>query len=149
MLLVPDPAKLGEKFAAPSARVWAGVAEMLAKGLGELPTGALAAMMIGGAIGIVLVLAEEWTPRKYHKFVPSATGLGIAGIIPAYNSVAMFAGALAAWGLSKRRADLDAAYTIPVSSGLIAGESLMAVSINLVDASSGIVEVIRQQLFSW
>jgi putative OPT family oligopeptide transporter len=148
MLLVPDPAKLGEKFAAPAARVWAGVAVMLSEGIGALPPGALWAGVIGGLIGIVLVLAEEWTPRKYHKFIPSAIGLGIAGIIPAFNSVAMFLGALVAWIFSKRRPDLDSAYTIPVSSGLIAGESLMAVGINLVEASSGLVEVIKHQFLS-
>jgi putative OPT family oligopeptide transporter len=148
MLLVPDPAKLGETFAAPSAQVWAGVAIMLSKGHGALPPGSLVGAVTGGVLGIVLVLAEEYSPRKYHKFIPSAIGLGIAGIIPAFNSVAMFLGALVAWILSKRRPDLDSAYTIPVSSGLIAGESLMAVSINLVAASSGIFEVIKQQFTS-
>ncbi|MEX0676728.1 MAG: OPT family oligopeptide transporter [Pirellulales bacterium] len=146
MLLVPDPAKLGETFAAPSAVVWSSVALMLAEGLQALPPGTFWAVIIGGVLGIALVLAEAWTPKKYHKFIPSAIGLGIAGIIPAFNSVAMFLGALAAWVLSKRRPDLDKGYTIPVSSGLIAGESLMAVSINLVAASSGIVDVIKQQL---
>jgi putative OPT family oligopeptide transporter len=148
MILVPDPSQLGKTFAAPSAVVWASVAVMLAKGIEALPPGALWALVAGGLIGIVLVLAEEWTPQKHRKYIPSAIGLGIAGIIPAYNSVAMFAGALAAWLLSKRRPDLDSAYTIPVSSGLIAGESLMAVSINLYHASSGLFDVIRQHLFS-
>jgi uncharacterized oligopeptide transporter (OPT) family protein len=148
MLLVPDPAKLGEKFAAPSAVVWASVAVMLAKGFAALPPGTLAGMVAGGVLGIVLVLAEEWAPRRYHKFIPSPIGLGIAGIIPAFNSVSMFLGALAAWIVAKRRPDIDRDYTIPVSSGLIAGESLMAVGINLVDASSGIVDVVMQQLFS-
>jgi uncharacterized oligopeptide transporter (OPT) family protein len=148
MILVPDPAKLGETFAAPAAVVWASVAVMLADGLNALPPGALWGLVIGGLIGIVLVLAEAWTPPKHKKYVPSAIGLGIAGIIPAFNSVAMFGGALAAWLLSKRRPDLDNTYTIPVSSGLIAGESLMAVSINLYDASSGLVEMVRQLLFS-
>jgi uncharacterized oligopeptide transporter (OPT) family protein len=60
----------------------------------------------------------------------------------------MFLGALAAWIVARRRPDVDRDYTIPVSSGLIAGESLMAVSINLVDASSGIVEVLKQQFVS-
>jgi uncharacterized oligopeptide transporter (OPT) family protein len=144
MILVPDPAKLGETFAAPSAVVWASVAEMLAHGIEALPAGSLWAVVAGGAIGIVLTLAEEWTPRRYHKYVPSATGLGIAGIIPAYNSVAMFLGALAAWIFAKRSPRLAEDYTIPVSSGMIAGESLLAVGINLVDAGSGILQTVTQ-----
>ena len=75
-------------------------------GKDALPPGTLWAAIIGGSLGIVLVLAEEWTPRKYRKYIPSAIGLGIGGIIPAFNSVAMFSGALAAWVLSKRRPDL-------------------------------------------
>jgi putative OPT family oligopeptide transporter len=142
MILVPDPEKLTENFAAPSAVVWASVAEMLAKGIEALPAGALWGVLVGGAIGVVLALAEEWTPRKYHPFIPSATGLGIAGIIPAYNSVSMFLGALVAWIAAKRAPKLAEDYTIPLSSGLIAGESLLAVSINLVDASSGLVDMV-------
>ncbi len=143
MLLVPDPARIGENFPAPAARVWASVAEMLAKGLDALPAGALWAMLVGAGIGVVLTLTEEWAPRKYRRFIPSATGLGIAGIIPAFNSVSMFLGAFAAWLLAKRQTALAEAYTIPVSSGLIAGESLMAVGINLSDAVSGIGDMLN------
>jgi uncharacterized oligopeptide transporter (OPT) family protein len=145
MILVPDPDKLRETFAAPAAVVWASVAQMLAEGLDALPPGSMWAVVAGGAIGIVLTLAEAWTPHRYQKYVPSATGLGIAGIIPAFNSVAMFLGALVAWIVAKRRPELAEGYTIPVSSGVIAGESLLAVGINLVDASAGIVDVLRQQ----
>jgi OPT family oligopeptide transporter len=148
MILVPDPAKLGETFAAPSAVVWASVAEMLAHGVDALPPGSMWAVLAGGVIGIALTLAEEWTPLRYHKYIPSATGLGIAGILPAYNSVAMFLGALAAWLFARRSPRLAEDYTIPVSSGMIAGESLLAVGINLVDAGSGILETVKQQLFS-
>lgn len=143
LLLVPDPAQIGSEFPAPAAVVWASVAVMLADGLEALPPGALAAVAVGGLVGVVLVLAEHWLPRRHKRYVPSAIGLGIAGIIPAFTSVAMFGGALAAWLVSKRRPDLDNAYTIPVSSGIIAGESLMAVSVNLIDVAGGMIDLIR------
>jgi OPT family oligopeptide transporter len=128
--LIATPEKLGsEDLPAPAAKVWAGVAEMLAKGLEALPKGALVAVLVGGAIGILLAVAEELAPPRVRKFLPSATGLGIAGVIPAFNSVSMFMGALVAWLLARKRPDLDQTYTIPVSSGLIAGESLMGVGI--------------------
>ncbi|MBI5756980.1 MAG: OPT/YSL family transporter, partial [Planctomycetales bacterium] len=131
-LIIVKPADLGSaSLPAPSAKVWAGVAEMLAKGFGALPQGALPAMLVGGAIGVLLTLAEEFLPKKYRPWIPSPTGLGIAGVIPAFNAMSMFLGSLAAWILSKTNAKADEEYTIPVSSGLIAGESLMGVAIIL------------------
>jgi uncharacterized oligopeptide transporter (OPT) family protein len=128
-----DPTKLGtEALPAPSAKVWAGVAELLANGIGALPAGALAAIAIGAAIGILLTLLEEFGPKSWRPWLPSTTGLGIAGVIPAFNSFAMFAGALVAWLIARARPQLAETYTVPVSSGLIAGESLMGVAIILV-----------------
>jgi len=127
-----DPGRLGsESLPAPSAKVWAGVAELLAKGIDALPSGALVAIAVGAALGIVLTLLEEYAPKSWRPWLPSTTGLGIAGVIPAFNAIAMFAGALLAW-LSARARPRDAeAFTVPVSSGLIAGESLMGVAIIL------------------
>jgi OPT family oligopeptide transporter len=139
--LIADPEKLGsQELPAPAAKVWAGVAEMLAKGLSELPKGALAAMLVGGAIGVALALAEEFVPRRYRAWIPSATGLGVAGVVPAFNSVSMFLGALAAWTLARSRPKLDETYTIPVSSGLIAGESLMGVVVIFAHEAPGVLE---------
>jgi len=127
------PDRLGTAdLPAPSAKVWAGVAELLAKGIDALPDGAVEAIVIGGLLGIVLTLLEEFGPRAWRPWLPSTTGLGIAGVIPAFNSFAMFAGALAAWAFAKARPGLAETYTVPVSSGLIAGESLMGVAIILV-----------------
>jgi OPT family oligopeptide transporter len=148
MLIVSDPAKLGSKeLPAPAAKVWAGVAEMLAKGFEALPQGAVWGMLVGGILGIVITLAEEFTPKRYHKWIPSATGLGIAGVVPAFNSISMFLGALLAWLLAKWKPAVDETYTIPVSSGLIAGESLMGVAIIFVTQGPGMIELLRQQLF--
>lgn len=144
--IIADPKLLGTKdLPAPAAKVWAGVADVLAKGFDSLPRGALAAMIVGGAVGIVLTLLEEFTPKKYRKFIPSATGLGIAGVVPAFNSISMFVGALAAWSLSKASPKLDEKYTVAASSGLIAGESLMGVAVKLTVAAPSMF----QKLFSW
>jgi putative OPT family oligopeptide transporter len=128
-----DPTRLGsEALPAPSAKVWAGVAELLADGIDALPAGALAAIAVGAGVGIVLTLLEELGPKAWRPWLPSTTGLGIAGVIPAFNSFAMFAGALLAWLFARARPKAAEAYTVPVSSGLIAGESLMGVAIILV-----------------
>jgi uncharacterized oligopeptide transporter (OPT) family protein len=128
-----NPEQLGsEALPAPSAKVWAGVAELLAKGIDALPAGAVAAIVVGAAIGIVLTLLEEFGPKSWKPWLPSTTGLGIAGVIPAFNSFAMFAGAAVAWLFARVRPRSAETYTVPVSSGLIAGESLMGVAIILV-----------------
>jgi len=140
-LIIADPTKLGTKeLPAPSAKVWEGVARVLAKGVDQLPPGALIAMAVGGAIGIAITLAEEFVPKRYRQWIPSATGLGIAGVVPAFNSISMFIGALAAWTLAKAAPAKDEKYTIPVSSGLIAGETLMGVAIKLFIAAPELVQ---------
>ena len=86
---------------------------------------------MGAVLGIVLTLIEEFSPPKVRAWLPSTTGLGIAGVIPAFNSIAMFVGALIAWAVA--RANPKAGdYAVPVASGLIAGESLVGVAIILV-----------------
>lgn len=133
-----NPEQLGSAtLPAPAAKVWAGVAELLAKGIEALPAGALSAIAIGAAVGAVLTLLEEFSPRRLRRWIPSPTGLGIAGVIPAFNSISMFVGALLAWLFAKASPRAAEAYTIPVSSGLIAGESLVGVAIILA------IEVIK------
>jgi uncharacterized oligopeptide transporter (OPT) family protein len=146
-LVIADPSKLGTKeLPAPAAKVWEGVARILAEGPHKLPPFALEAMVIGGMIGIIITLAEEFVPRKHRRWIPSATGLGIAGVVPAFNSISMFIGALAAWLLARYSPAKDEKYTIPVSSGLIAGETLMGVAIKLYLAAPGLVSQLWSQL---
>ena len=85
--------------------------------------------------GILIALAEEFLPKRYVKWIPSATGLGIAGVIPAFNSISMFLGAFAAWIWLKTHRKSAEDYTISGASGLIAGESLTGVSINIWKAA--------------
>ncbi|HWV39212.1 MAG TPA: OPT family oligopeptide transporter [Vulgatibacter sp.] len=144
--IVAKPEKLGSaELPAPAAKVWAAVAEMLAKGLNALPPGAVAAMIVGGIVGILITLGEEFFP-KYRKWIPSATGLGIAGVIPAFNSISMFLGAIAAWILMKKKPETNDRYTIAVASGLIAGESLMGVAIILWLQGPEMIQEIIQHL---
>ncbi len=128
-ILIPNVNVLGtEKWPAPAALVWRGVAELLSKGVGALHPTARIGLVVGATIGIVLPLLELRFPR-YKKFIPSATGLGLAFTINGFNSISMFLGALLALWFSKWRPKLHEQYTIPVSSGIIAGESLMGVAI--------------------
>ena len=53
-------------------------------------------------------------------------------VIPGSNSIAMFLGGLVAWLLRRRHPAVADRYVVPVSSGLIAGESLMGVAVALL-----------------
>jgi hypothetical protein len=56
-------------------------------------------------------------------------------VIPFFNSLSMFLGALIAFVLEHKRPHFSAKYVVAVSSGLIAGESLMGMFIALLTAS--------------
>jgi uncharacterized oligopeptide transporter (OPT) family protein len=134
-ILVPTPEALGtDRFPAPSAQVWKGVAEVLAHGVESLHPWARWGLLIGGGIGIVLPLLERALP-KYKQWIPSATGLGLALVIPCFNSISMFLGALIAFMWSKYRIEHAERYVTPVASGIIAGESLLGVVVALLSAS--------------
>ena len=138
-LIVPTADVLGgEEFPAPAAQVWKGVAELLAHGLSSLDITERWALAIGGLVGILIPSLERLLPSKVRPFIPSAMGLGLAFVIPFWNTLSMFVGALLAWVLSKSARSIAESYTIPVASGLIAGESLMGVIIALL-AASGIM----------
>jgi uncharacterized oligopeptide transporter (OPT) family protein len=132
-ILIPDASLLGgEKWPAPAALVWRGVAELLSKGVGALPPTARIGLAVGAVIGIVLPLLEKAFPKQ-KKFIPSATGLGLAFTINGFNSVSMFLGALAALLFTRFNKKLADKTIIPVSSGIIAGESLMGVGIAMLN----------------
>jgi OPT family oligopeptide transporter len=131
-LLIPNASVLGtEQWPAPAAQVWRGVAELLSKGVGSLHPTARIGLLVGATIGIILPLLEMAFPTK-KKYIPAATGLGIAFTINGYNAIMMFIGALVALGLSKSKPQVHEEYTVPVASGIIAGESLMGVLIALL-----------------
>jgi uncharacterized oligopeptide transporter (OPT) family protein len=90
------------------------------------------ALAIGGFVGILIPLLERLLPAKLRPFIPSAMGLGLAFVIPFWNTLSIFTGALIAWVLARAAEDVSSTYTIPVASGLIAGESLMGVMMALL-----------------
>jgi OPT family oligopeptide transporter len=135
------------EFPAPSAQIWKSVAELLSKGFEELPRYSILAMIIAGTLGIAIALGEEFLPRHYAKWLPSATGLGIAGVIQAPQSIALFIGALIAWTWMKAHARSGDRYIVAGSSGLIAGESLMGVTLKLWEGGPVIAKGIWHSLF--
>lgn len=132
-LLIPDPTVLGgEEWPAPSCVVWAGVSKAFSNGLAALSSEAQAAAVVAGLLGIALALCEKLAPKGLIRFVPSASGLGIAMVIPGSNAIAMFIGSVVADQLKRRAPALHERYTVSVSSGLIAGESLVGIGVAIL-----------------
>ncbi|MBZ4417228.1 OPT family oligopeptide transporter [Myxococcus sp. RHSTA-1-4] len=134
-ILVPSADMLGtEEFPAPASMVWAGVSKLLATGVSALhPTARLGALC-GASLGIMLVLLEKWAPAKAKAYVPSAAGFGLAIVIPGSSSIAFFIGAAIAEVLRRVKPKLAEDTVLPVSSGFIAGESLLGIGIAMAKA---------------
>jgi uncharacterized oligopeptide transporter (OPT) family protein len=129
-LILPDPSVLGgEAWPAPSCVVWAGVSQAFSHGIAALHPSSKSAILVGLTLGVALALFEKFAPRRLRPLLPSASGLGIAMVIPASNSIAMFLGAAVAEWIRSRWPAVADKTVVPVASGLIAGESLMGVLI--------------------
>jgi uncharacterized oligopeptide transporter (OPT) family protein len=132
-LIIPDPSVLGgDAWPAPSCLVWAGVSKAFANGIGALPASARTAVWVGLLLGAALALMERMAPKSFKAWVPSPSGLGIAMVIPGSNAIAMFLGSAAAEWMRRKRPALAERLVVPVSSGLIAGESLMGIVVALL-----------------
>lgn len=137
-LMVPNRAVL-EGFSLPSTKVWVAVAKILVQGIDMLPKSAQYSILIGAFVGILLPLIERFTPAKYKKFTPSASAVGLAWVLPFSNCLSWLIGAIIAsiWAaLGKKSADK---FTIPVASGVIAGESLMAAVLAIMATVAGLL----------
>ncbi len=129
-LILPDPSVLGgEAWPAPSCVVWAGVSQAFSHGIAALHPTSKTAILAGLALGVALAIFEKLAPRKLRPLLPSASGLGIAMVIPGSNCIAMFLGAALAEWIRRQWPKLADRTVVPVASGLIAGESLMGVLI--------------------
>ena len=112
-------------LAAPGARRSAGFAELLSTGFSKLPHSAMEAMGIAVVAGIILAVLED--QKRLRKWAPSSTGLALGALLPFSAIATMFLGAVAGeiWQkVSPKSAEHN---LIPLASGFIAGEALIAV----------------------
>ncbi|MGA2953913.1 MAG: OPT/YSL family transporter [Caulobacteraceae bacterium] len=118
------------KLAAPGARRAAGFAELLSGGADKLPASALWAMLIASLLGVLFAWLE--TKPSIHKWVPSATGLSLGVLLPFSSVATMFVGALGGLIWLRTRPKNAAVFTIPLASGFIAGEAMVAVAVTVL-----------------
>ncbi|MGC9450580.1 MAG: OPT/YSL family transporter, partial [Oceanipulchritudo sp.] len=77
--------------------------------------------------GILLATLESVAPEKLRRYLPSASSLGFAFIIPPFISLALFLGAMARVAAERIRPRWSARYLIVIAAGLVAGESLAGI----------------------
>jgi uncharacterized oligopeptide transporter (OPT) family protein len=129
LTLIPDPEGmlLTPDWPAPAVATWKAVAEILIAGLNAVPQAALWAGLLAALCGAALGVCDAVLPGRMLRYLPSASAVGLAFVIPASTSLGLFYGALLAYLLSLWFPRWSAAYLIAAAAGLVAGESLMGV----------------------
>jgi len=124
----------------PTSQRWVGFAKLITQDVsGDAAANAAAAARlswmltsasVGAAIGTVLTILEQ--RKEWRNFIPSPTGMGIAMLIPVNAVTVIFIGAALDTIWAKISPASHDRYSIPIASGLIAGEALVAVAIPLL-----------------
>jgi uncharacterized oligopeptide transporter (OPT) family protein len=121
----------GEKgLSSPISQKWVGFAKILSQGLDVLHPSALWALVIAAVLGIVFTVLEQNPNRR--TWVPSPTGIGIGMLVPASAVATMLLGAVIDWFARRRDPKATDAWILPLASGFIAGEALIAILLPLL-----------------
>lgn len=136
LVLIPDPQGMlmTDEWAAPAVAAWKAVAEIFSAGLHTMPEKAVHAIVVAGAIGVVLALLEKLLPAERAKWVPSPASVGLAMVIPAWYAVSMCLGGVIGWASMKWAKRWATRFLIVLAAGVIAGESLAGVGLAISDA---------------
>ncbi|HEY4181688.1 MAG TPA: OPT family oligopeptide transporter [Kofleriaceae bacterium] len=114
---------------------WSGFAQILKEGTKALQPSALYALAVFSVLGVIFTILEN--NKKVKKWIPSPTGIGIGILVPFSVVFTMFLGGIVGWlweTKSKKTADK---YMVPLASGLIAGEALVAVIAAVISFRAG------------
>ena len=118
-------------FPMPAVTIWKGVAEVLTKGLNQLPTSVVTAVIIASLAALIL---EVLRIMSKNRLPLSPVAMGLAFVIDFRSSLCMFAGAFLFWILGVGRATVKNATGNlwienhePICAGIIAGASLMGI----------------------
>jgi uncharacterized oligopeptide transporter (OPT) family protein len=135
--LVPNKQAL-EAFNPPATNMWKAVADLLTQGIQMLPLTARWAIVLGAIVGVALPLAEKLFPRA-KPYLPSAIGLGLSWVMVFQTTLSFAIGGLivAVWQrLHKKSSHL---YAVPIASGFVAGESVVAALIAIACTAVGLL----------
>jgi uncharacterized oligopeptide transporter (OPT) family protein len=119
-------------LSSPISVKWAGFAELLTKGLNALPPGCLVGLAIGIGVGVALTFLAET-----FELTPSPAAIGIGMLLPASVLMVFILGGVGQLIWSKISKKTEDNYRIPLASGLIAGEAILAV-VQAILAAAGV-----------
>lgn len=135
--MVPNKEAL-EAMNPPATNMWKATADLLTQGIHMLPKTAITAIVIGALLGILLPVIEKLFP-KARPYLPSAMGLGLSWVVPFQNALSFAIGAVIVYVWQKfRRKNCDT-FAVPIASGLVAGESLVAAFIAIACTLIGLL----------
>jgi uncharacterized oligopeptide transporter (OPT) family protein len=129
--IMRDGKMIDPQLSSPISVKWAGFAKILEQGASAIPSSALWAMGIFALLGVIFTILE--VNPKNKRWVPSPTGIGIGILVPFAVIFTMLLGAIAGRVWERKHAASSAAYAVPLASGFIAGEALVAVFVPLLD----------------
>lgn len=135
--MVPNKQAL-EAMNPPATNMWKATADLLTQGIHMLPQSAISAIVFGGLLGVLLPVVEKLFP-KAKRFVPSAMGLGLSWVVPFQNAFSFAIGAVIVLVWQKFNRKKSDTFAVPIASGLVAGESLVAAFIAIACTVVGLV----------
>lgn len=138
LIMIPNPGEqlLTAEWPAPAVAAWKAVAELFQVGFAALPGGAIAAMIVAGVLGIVLPVVERFTPKRWQLLVPSPASVGLAFVIPGWNSISMFLGGLLAWGTGRLWPAWSKRFLVAIAAGIVAGEGITGAGLSIWKTAS-------------
>ncbi len=121
-ILATSPLNLeGPGLPAPVAKIWAASA-LIFDGTSPMPPGAIAAMLVAAAAGVVWVLIEG--RERITRFVPSSIGFGLGLVLPVSYDFAFFLGGFLLWVVLGRGFKVKDLTLTTVAVGCIVAEGL-------------------------
>lgn len=123
---------VSDQFAFPAALQWKGVAELIAKGISQLPHSVIVSMVVAAVMAVII---EVTRIRTRGRMPLSAVSIGLGVVLPPDAVICMFLGALLFWIMHKRHEGQPQGAGFrrwvqgaePICAGLISGAALMGI----------------------
>jgi uncharacterized oligopeptide transporter (OPT) family protein len=132
---------VSEQFAMPGALQWKGVADLIARGVSNLPASAVISMIVAAVAAATFEVLRLVTKGR---FPISSVSVGLGVVLPPEATFAMWLGAALFWWKGRgtpapgtRAHDLWVEGCEPICAGLISGAALIGIGNAIVNALLG------------
>ena len=122
---------ISEQFSMPGATQWKGVAEIIAKGVSNLPTTAVISMVVAAIAAATFEFARIFTKGRFPL---SSVSIGLGVVLPPAATFMMWLGALLFWWMGRKYKTVGSKghnFWVdgcePICAGLITGAALIGI----------------------